>query len=488
MVNNRHPEYEYRFPDWELVRTAVDGERAVKAKGEKFLPKPVGFDQDQYNEYLDRTEFFSATNRTLEGMSGMIFRKPPRISGISEAGIDDLVENVTRSGRGLIDFAQEVVNEVLVTGRAGVLVDYPMSDSEQSITIAEAQALGLRPFVRMYTAETIINWRTAIVAGKEELVLVVLEEEHEAEDEDEFSHDKEVKYRVLSLEDYDSPSRFYRIRIMTVRTDGSGERVEETEFDDVGMMNGEVIRSIPFSFVGPMSQGAEPQRSPLIDVASTNMSHYRTVADIEWGGHRSALPTFVITGHQRDPAEGPLYLGSDRALIFSEPDARAFFLEFTGAGMGVLTSLEQRKRERMAVLGARILQTDRGQVEAFETTSLNRVGEHSALASLASSVSHALTEKMKLAALWSGVEESIADDIEVELNTDYLPAEISAVDLQALVAAWQAEALTWDELTQALQRGELADPGLTAEERKEAIDQGAPLRFPPPIEDEDEGE
>lgn len=475
MVSQHHPEYDRAFPDWELARACADGERAIKSMAERYLPRPNGFDQHQYDEYLMRAEFFNATGRTIDGLTGMIFRKTPLVSGRESDPVDQLVENATANGSTLFDLAQEAVEEVITVGRVGVLVDYPQEQEGRQLTIAEAERLGLRPYLRLYTAESIINWRTTIVRGQEVLTMVVLTEEHDEAGDDEFDVVHRTFYRVLTLEEPET-NPFYRIRLMEVQahetSDGETFRAEYVHVDTVGRRNGAVLTEIPFLFIGTVNSAPDVQRSPVIDVARANLSHYRTAADIEWGSHKTALPTLVITGHERDVAvEGPLYIGSDRAMTLREPDARAFFLEFTGAGMGTLLKLEEVKRDRMAVLGARILQADKRQVESAETALLHRQGEHATLSSMASTIADALTRQLRVAAEWNGASLAEAENVFVELNTDYLPHAIDATQLAALVRAWQEGALSWGELSEALQRGEIADATLTAEERREIIDQ-----------------
>lgn len=474
MVDKQHDQYKQAAEDWDLVRACIEGERAVKDAGTNYLPKPNGFNAEQYQEYLTRADYFNATGRTVDGLTGLVLRKRPLLSGSEIEAVIPLQNNATRSGKSILDLAEETVDEVIKVGRAGLLVDYPRMDDESgSITIAEAQRIGLRPYVRLYPAEAIINWRMTVINGEEVLTMVVLREEHEAEGESEYDTGTSTKYRVLTLEDSESESRYYRIRLIRIEEShdlGELVRVEVVELDTVARRNGESVREIPFVFVGTVSTMPDIQKSPIIDVARANLSHYRTSADIEWGAHKSALPTFVITGHDRDASDGPLYIGADTAMTLREPDAKAFFLEFTGAGMGVLLSLEQAKRDRMAVLGARMLEADKRMVESAETAMLHRQGEHATLSSIAHTVSDAITRQLRTAALWNGATPDQVEEIELTLNTDYFPHPITSADMLAIMRTWQEGGVTWAELTEYLQRGEIADPAMTPDERREAID------------------
>ena len=51
------------------------GEDAVKAGGEKYLPRLDSQSDEEFKDYLNRASFFNATGRTAE--AHMVFRRPP---------------------------------------------------------------------------------------------------------------------------------------------------------------------------------------------------------------------------------------------------------------------------------------------------------------------------------------------------------------------------------------------------------------------------
>jgi len=84
-------------------------------------------------------------------------------------------------------FAQEIAEEVLKPGRVGILVDRPPISSDQALTVAQAETLGLRPTMQKYEASSIINWKYGRVNNAYVLVMVVLAESS-AVGEEEFRH------------------------------------------------------------------------------------------------------------------------------------------------------------------------------------------------------------------------------------------------------------------------------------------------------------
>ncbi len=53
------------------------GEDAVKAGGEKYLPRLDSQSDVEFANYVKRASFFNATARTSEAYLGLIFRRPP---------------------------------------------------------------------------------------------------------------------------------------------------------------------------------------------------------------------------------------------------------------------------------------------------------------------------------------------------------------------------------------------------------------------------
>ena len=69
------PEVKKNLHKWHLVDDAVDGEEAIKAKGESYLPKPEThpnptINDNIYKKYIMRSVFFPVTGRTLHGYQG----------------------------------------------------------------------------------------------------------------------------------------------------------------------------------------------------------------------------------------------------------------------------------------------------------------------------------------------------------------------------------------------------------------------------------
>ena len=172
-VNSTHPDYDANAFDWSRARDVLSGEDAVKAAGEKYLPRLDLQSDDEFVSYRKRAAFFNATGRSAEGFIGLIFRRPPFVkvpevrAGLAGAGVGralaGFVNEADMLGTTLAGYAKSVVSEVVGIGRAGSLVDWE-GDIEK------------RAYVSLYSAEQIINGRVERVNGPNVPTLVVLSE------------------------------------------------------------------------------------------------------------------------------------------------------------------------------------------------------------------------------------------------------------------------------------------------------------------------
>ena len=455
-VDTQHEEYEEYYDQWERCEHAAEGQDEIHEYGIKYLPRLSGQTDQEYKGYKDRALFYNATQRTIDGLTGMMFLKPP----VTEypTALEAIVADVSMSGLSLHQFAEMIAEEVVKIGRCGVLVDHPpMTDA---MTLAQAQSLGMRPYMRMYDAESIINWRTDRISGVDMLTLVVLEEEYEVYD-DEFSYDCKPQWRVLDLLE-----GIYRQRVF--RKNEKGDFYVESEI--FPSSQGKAIARIPFEFFGVRDNRPCVDKPPLLDLVDVNISHYRTTADYEHGLHFTGLPTPVVTGFYSDDQSASLRIGSGTAWLLPDPASKAFYLEFSGQGLSELREALRAKESMMATLGARILAPEKKGVETAQTAAIHRAGENSVLASIAQSISIGLTHCLEWMANWSG----IAGDLRVEINRDYIPQSMTHQDVAELVKSWQAGAISHETLFDNLVKGDIIRPDVSFQDEKERIDMTPP--------------
>ena len=466
-----HEGYDKFIADWMDCQLALDGGRAIKAAGDRFLPQPEGMSDDSYAAYVHRALFYGATGRTVEALTGAVFRREPTVE-LPSAFQPDL-DDVTLSGVSFHAIAQDIFSRVLGVGRHGVLIDW--SDTND------------RPYWTRYDASSITNWQTQRVGGKQVLTQVILHETATTPSGDPFRPNQTEQYRQLRLDklvrngpDATSPTivtyEYHNIvwQPKVTKDEQGRERVEWVVVDDkTPERRGASIPFIPFTFFGPGGIDPMPMRPPLIDLIEVNLAHYRVSADHKHALFLTAQPTPFVTG-AKEGDTNDLKIGSSTAWVFESPDAKVGMLEFTGAGVEAMQADLKDMQGQMSVLGARLLEAPPTNREAAETVKMRHAGDEAVLQKIASSVGAGLTQALRQHAWWSGTSE-YDKAITASLSREFFAARMGPQELQALLLAVQAGQMSFATFYRQLQLGGIARPGVSEEDEKHAIgaDDGA---------------
>jgi hypothetical protein len=495
-VNSTHPDYEANVVAWQRARDVFAGEDAVKAAGEKYLPRLDSQDDTDYLAYKNRASFFNASARTADGFVGLIFRrdptfKLPNAGGGVTAALSEFVEDADMLGTPLTAFSKRLVTEIINVGRAGTLIDWGGS------TAGPMGTDGQRAYAVRYDAEDIINWHTERVNGRNVLTLVVLQEtcQKPVTQSDPFIPEEIQQLRVLKLVPPQSTtdkakadwSYIVEIWQLLPKTQGSGNGLTTFSFwngffgngpksspgnkewklvDTVTPLRlGKPLPLIPFVFHGPRHSLPDVDKVPLDDIIAINLDHYRLNADYKHGMHFTALPTAWVSGFDKT---SNLRIGSSTAWVAETPGATAGFLEFHGQGLSTFERAMDRDEQLMAVLGTRMLESKKRVGETAAAIELRQSGENSILNTVSLSVSASLTQVLRWVYWWNSTEvfpDDIGPDLVLAtLNTDFSITGMSALEITALVAAWQAGAISHATMLDLFRAGEVIAPGRTNEE------------------------
>jgi len=381
-------------------------------------------------------------------------------------------EDVDLLGTSLYTYGKNIVNEVLTVGRAGTLVDWE-GDGEK------------RAYVVRYSAEQIRNWRVSRVNGRNVVTLVVLEEKAEGQkqkgDGDAFEVEEVEQLRALRLVPVKGEWQYMvelwrRVESKTKRGKPQWEKVDSR----TPLRLGKPLTLIPFVFHGPRHSLPDVDKLPLADIIAVNLDHYRLNADYKHGLHFTALPTAWVSGFDK---AANLRIGSSTAWVTETPGATAGFLEFTGQGLTTFERAMDRDERLMAILGSRMLEEQKRVGETAQAIELRQSSENSVLMTLALSVSDSVSQVLRWVYWWNSTEDSpetISEDLVLlQLNTDFSAKGLGSDELTAIVAAWQAGAISQATMFDLFRRGEVLPPGRTdaEESRLAAAMQNAKLKM-----------
>lgn len=452
----KHRDYIKYEPKWRLCRDLIEGEDEIKAKATTYLPKPSGQTDAEYQAYLTRAPFFNATSRTLDAMIGLVFRKTPVLTASDR--VAELLKHATTDGSTLEDFARLLMTEIVSVYRAGVLVEYPKVDTP-FVTVQDIEDNGFRPYLTLYTAENIYDWRETFVNGRKILSYVKLHEYIDVPDG--WRTAVHHQYRVFWLNENGECQ-------YSMYTTADGNVEEITPADPFVYIDGVKIGFIPFSFCGPLTATSSLKKPILYDLAKVNIHHYQAGADRANAVHWADSPTPVFFG-QILTATGEevetIKLGSSTAINMQQ-GGDAKFLEFQGAGLTPTKELMAEYKEEMALLGSKILSQDSRAAEVAATAAIHRAGENSVLAAIAKAMSTSITQAIQWMCRFQGWD----DEVSYRLNTDFYPTPMDSQTIIALIGAVQARKMSDEEFFEALVEGEVIRSDKKFDMHKKEID------------------
>lgn len=463
---------EYRWT-WDKLRLIAEGSDALKewdvehslGKPDKyaFLIRPPAQELDEYKFYVYNTRFFNAFERTVEVLIGFFFYRDPKVN--IPSSMQPIMDNIDRRGSTFLDFAKKTAYEILRVGRCGVLVDYPRVVTERALTKADAKKLGLRPFLRFYKTEDIMNWEFTIIDNVRTLSRVVLRElvgpyawtqtalvrvlELVPEDADEFGVPTAWHYQSSLFQLEKTKETFFMKR--------TGDMFNSAELLDQASptkADGSFFTEIPFRFAGLTCDQTEVQRPPLLDIANLNIDHYRKSADISSALFHCAHPTPIFCGFTFDNNQ-TVRLGARQGITTKDPAAHASYLELNGQSITEIRKERDSIMMELSSAGAKIMiNASAGSNQTAETSRIQASGDTAIMNTLSSTLSQFFTQLLTIMGQW--LQEAAA--ITVNMNREFLPYKMESQDILALVNAVMNDVIPMSDVLEALKNGGMVSP------------------------------
>ncbi|MCK6158022.1 DUF4055 domain-containing protein [Moraxella osloensis] len=437
-----HEQLATALPAMKLVSDSYSGEPYVSA----YLPNPSPSYEDplishaRFDAYKERANYYNVTRRTIQSLVGMVFSKYPMIDNADNFDKKEIAQTAKRA-----------VIEVLQKGRCGLLADYPINQGV--VSKQQLNALGYQPKVKLYPAESVINWRTE----NDKLTLVVIREKYVTED-DGFSLKTAEQLIVLRLTDGVATSQLVQQK--------DGQWVFG-EVSAIRQSNGKAFSEIPFTFIGSENNDADVDDSPMYDLAKVNIAHYRNSADYEESIFLAGQPTLFVSGVTdawRDEYYDGVTIDANGKEVFTEGHpitlgSRTAHLLGVGSTAQLLqadanTALFEamsHKEQQMVALGAKLIDTSTTNKTATEANSENATNT-SVLSTIANNVSDAFSKALNYCCLFTGDKPECV----VTLNTNYQTNKMTAQERQQLIAEWQSGAISFKEMRDKLVEDEIA--------------------------------
>ena len=454
-VSETHTDYDKNLDKWELTRNAATGLSFEEARN--YIPRRTHEEQDQYYQRVEKAIYTNYTGRTREGLKGAIFRLPPRIE--LPPDMEFMLDNADGAGQSLTQVAKLAADELMETGRFGLLADYPMVDEE--LTVEQVRRMGLQPHIATYTAESIINWHVHVLNGRRQLGMLVLKENSPVH-YDEFTWDYVDRYRVLRLNtDQQYTQQLY---------DENGDPI--TEEIVIRGASGQPFDYIPFQFIGSRDNLSTIDEPILYDIARVNIGHFRNSADQEnnlsvHGGGTLVVSTDMSPEAFQAANPGGVTVGENSGLILSE-GGKAELLQLDAAN--AIGAEMTHKEQMMVQIGAKII-TKTGQRTAEEAR-IQETSENSMLDTMVGNINEAFTKVLYDCRAFISATDA---EIVFSLNDDFWQDSIAATEIIAMIQSNDAGVMPKIDIVRRLMDAGWIQSEGTAEDILSDITQESPI-------------
>jgi len=476
-IDAKHKHYTAQVAAWSKVRAFVAGGEAVRP----YVQTLPGHDADTASAFRQRAYYLPAIARSIDAFTGMIMNPEPVIQ--APEALTEYLDDVSYDGEPASRMIGRTVREVVEIGRCAVVVDYPQAPGADQLSIADAERLGLRAYARFYTAEDVIDWRMTTRGAERVLSFLKLRENFDAvSPTNEWAVLEVEQVRVLDLVPGEGGLLKYRQRVYR-KNNVTDERTKQTEtiWAQVGgdifpLADGKTLEEIPAVVFGPDSLEASLiECPPVLEMVEISEAHLQNSALMEWTLLWVGNPTPVFRGIRLAEGES-IKLGSSQGIVVdAEGGAEMLFLP--ADGVGAISTQMDRKEKHMAAVGARLLSDETSSQIARDTAIIQRAGEHSVLANIATTVAAGWKRVIGYLAMWARA----TGDIGVTLNTDFIPQGVTAGELSERIAAVQSGQLSSRDLFAWLQkRGEIRSDKSFDEHQDELDEDGARVLELPP--------
>lgn len=441
MLDDLHPLYTDRAPDWELMSDVNAGERAVKAQGEKYLPptrgmtengfgQPATLGQRQYDAYRTRAVFHDIVREAVGGLLGVLHRKPPVVE--VPTALQPMIERATLAGETLELLWRRISEAQLLHGRCGLLVDVPDG----------ADAANAIPYIAMYATGSIRNWDVGQQRdGRQVAELVVLDES--GWERDALTWRQVTQRRVLSLgaivqalgvegvEGFDAGPTDYVVGV--ARATGPGAEVDIASAKwIVPSIASRRLDRVPFVFVNANDTTPDPDQPPLLGLAHLALALYRGEADYRQALFLQGQDTLVVSGATAEQAKN-MKLGAG-AIINLQAGGDAKFIGVSSQGLPEMRQALENDKAQASRYAVQMLDTG-GQAESGEALRVRVSARTATLATLNLTAAAALRDCLVHAARWMGVSDAEIEKIVVEPNLDFSDATVDTIAISALMDA-----------------------------------------------------
>jgi hypothetical protein len=510
-------DYLAMIDDWTLIADIRAGWRAIRAKGQTYLPKYEGEDDASYTVRLKCTPWRPEFVDALRNLVSKPFTRPVKVNDAAPDAIQGklidaeegtreggLVDDIDGKGNDLHVFARDVFADGVAAGLRAIYVAAPISDA---VTVAEERAANVRPYWVNIDAANIIALYTRMVGGIEVVEHIRMREFEVVRDG--FAEKRMERIRVVELDALDRPVWWlYEKHFIKDTGKWKWEIIKEGAL----MVGNKPYPEIPIAlfFTGQRS-GTYQVKPPMADVANMQMELYRAGSRKEEIVSYAGSPMLKCIGVNRpaatriDNPDGtysmtptPQVVLGPRTIFFSPPPTGTGippgdydFIQPNAANIVEVRSDYESITDDLRRLALQPETPQSGRATAT-AAAIEAAKAHSAVEVMANGLAVALTLAMRFTTQWL----ALPDTVSVTVTTDFGADFDESASLTFLTELRKNRDLSGPAIRREAVRRSMLDPNFSEETNQREIDDeleglqaedaidprtGKPVNPPPPV-------
>jgi len=447
--------YESMAEDWELIHALLGGTKAMRAAGEKWLPKEPR--EDGYLSRLNRSILYNAYRDTLNKLANRPFAHPISFTDLPEQ-LEYLKENVDATGKSFETFAKEIMKDLINYGLAHIFVDHSeLSEIADGavLTKADEERLGARVLLNVIHPPDLIGWQTEIINKRIKLIQIRVKETIT----ESVGTYGDVDINYIKLYNETGWEIHKEIKPNNNKEEITWQLVDSGEhtFGNVSLV------TIYANRTGFMM--AEPT---LMDLAWLNLAHWQSYSDQRNILRLSRFGLLFGKGFPKEMVGASLDVGPSKAFLTSNPESDLKYVEHTGGSIEAGRKDIEDIEIKMEILGQQPLM----RTAPLTTATAKRIDESrnvSQLQSWVRSLEKGLLQVVKMACEWRRID--MPETTKIDVFSDFEVAIYGATDKELLLKIRTEGEITRATFLKEEQRRGVLSGEMSAEDEAESAEQ-----------------
>lgn len=460
------------MPYWHKATTMLAGTDAMRAAGQRYLPRFPNETESDYAFRLKTAKFTNIFGDIVETLSAKPFAKEIKVDKVDGA-IKGLIENVDAQGNHIHRFASNVFYSAIASGMDWILVDYTKTKGAAK-TIADEKALGARPYWVHVPGPQVIAVYSANIQGIETLVHFRIKEcstERDGWTEREIERVRVFNREVMVDETGQMVAQPATWEVWEEKKDETTKKEVWLKIDE-GQVTIGIIPLVPV-ITGRRDGLSWRVQPPLSSAADLQIEHYQQESGLKYAREMTCFP--MLAGNGIEPPidkSGKIQtipIGP-KTVLFAPPNGDGnhgewSFVEPSSQSLTFLSGEIDKTEDQLRELGRQPLTAKAGNITTI-TAAYAGDKALTVIEAWALNLKDALEKALIITAKWLNISDAKPT---VEINTDFAVDMMGDSGVTELSSARKNGDLSRETYWAELRRRNILGPNFDAEEEATKI-------------------